>query len=136
MNQKEFTNYIIPKLIRRFPQFCEFCTQKPNDIVDIDYKSPNGELTLWVTTQDKEITIGFNSEPPLHDWHIHMSQLNANTPREELEAAVKLLENILTDGEAIVASNIMGHSLIYDINDIENYKEEGEIIRIVYWSDL
>jgi len=39
MNQKEFTDYIVPKIIDRFPQFKDLCTVKPNDIIDIDYKS-------------------------------------------------------------------------------------------------
>src|SRR4051812_5912444 len=90
MEQQEFTNYIIPKLIERFPQFKGHLTTKPNDIIDIDFKSNKGNLTLWVTTQDREITIGFAGYSDC-DWHMHISLFDANTPDEELHAAIKLI---------------------------------------------
>jgi hypothetical protein len=135
MNQKEFTEYIIPKIIDRFPQFKGLCTTKPNDIIDIDYKSPQGKLILRLTTQAKEVTIGFDSGTKL-DWHVHMNQFGANTPDEELEEAIKRIDNIITDKEIIVYSSVLGYFITDDIEGINKYKEKDEIIETFYWSDL
>ncbi len=135
MEQKEFTNYVTPKIIDRFPQFRGLCTTKSKDIVDIDYKSQRGKLTLWLTTQNKEITIGFTGDTEC-DWHTHMSLFGANTPDEEVEEAIKLIDKILTDKEKIVYSTVLGYFIAGDIEGIEKYKQEDEIIKIFYWSDL
>ena len=120
MEQKHFTDYISPKLIDRFPQLANFCTTKPNNIVDIDYKSPQGKLTLWITTQDQEITVGLTGDMDC-DWHTHMSLFGANTPEEELEAATQLINSILNDQEPIVHSNLNGYFLTDDISALEKY---------------
>ena len=98
MNQKEFTEYTIPKIIARLPSLEDFCTFKPNDIIDIDYKSKKGKLTVWLTTQNIEITIGFTGDTEC-DWHAHMSQFGANTPDEGIRAAIELLDNIINNKE-------------------------------------
>ncbi|MBC7553095.1 MAG: hypothetical protein H7257_03865 [Taibaiella sp.] len=132
MKQQEFTNYIIQELIKSFPQFEGHLTTKPGDIIDIDFKSNNENLTLWVTTQDKEITIGFTGYTEC-DWHTHMSLFGANTPHEELFAAIELIDNILRDKQPIIFSNIKGYFLTdnIDINVVSN-----EAIQILKWSDL
>ena len=135
MEQKEFTNYIIPKIIDRFPQFENLCTIKPNDIIDIDYKSPRGKLTFWLTTQDKEITVGFTGDTEC-DWHTHMSLFGANTPDEELDEAVQLIDSILNGKEKIIYSTVLGYFITDDIDGVDKYKQENEIIKTFYWSDL
>ena len=135
MEQKQFTDYIIPKLIDRFPQFANFCTIKPSDVVDIDYKSSQGKLTLWITTQDKEITVGFTGDMDC-DWHTHMSLFGATTPDEELEAATRLIYGILNDEEPIVHSNLNGYFLTDDINQVEKSLNKNEKVQLFKWSDL
>lgn len=135
MEQKYFTDYIIPKLVDRFPQFAKCCTVKPNDIGDIDYKSPQGKLTLWITTQDKEITVGFTGMPDC-DWHTHMSLFGANTPEEELNAAIHLIHDILNDYEPIIYSNLNGYFLTDDISELGNNLSYNETVQIFRWSEL
>jgi hypothetical protein len=135
MEQKEFTEYIIPKIIDRFPQFKDECTIKHNNIIDIEYKSRKGKLIFWLTTQDKEITVGFKGDTKC-DWHTHMSLFGANIPDKELEEAIKLIDNILTDKEMIVHSTVFGYFITDNINGINKYKQKDEIIKTFYWSDL
>ena len=135
MNQKEFTDYIIPKIIDHFPQFKDLCTAKPNDIVDIDYKSNKGKVTFWLTTQDREITLGFTGDTEC-DWHTHMNLFGANTPDEELQVAIDLIQKIISDKENIVYSNIQGYYLTNNIDEINKYQTTGETFEIFKWSDL
>ncbi len=136
MNQKEFTNYIIPKIIDRFPQFKDLCTAKPNDIIDIDFKSQNGKLTFWLTTQDKEITLGFTGDTEC-DWHIHITPYSEDLPDEQLEIAIDLINNILSGKKKIVHSNISGYSVAdKNIDEILKEQVENEALEIFKWSDL
>ncbi|HEX7902266.1 MAG TPA: hypothetical protein VF487_00205 [Chitinophagaceae bacterium] len=136
MNQKEFTNYIIPKIIDRFPQFKDLCTIKPNDIIDIDYKSNQGKLTFWLTTQDKEVTLGFTGDTDC-DWHTHMSLFGANTPDEELEVVVDFIDKVINDKKLIVHSSIQGYYPTDDtIDEITKEQEQGETLEVFKWSDL
>jgi hypothetical protein len=135
MEQKEFTYYIISKIVERFPQFRELCTKKPNDIIDIDYKSNTSKLTFWLTTQDKEITLGFNSDSGC-DWHTHMSLFGANTPDEELEVAVDFIDSILGDRKKVIHSSIVGYFPTDNVEDEFMNKEKDEVLEVFKWSDL
>ena len=135
MEQKEFTGYIISRITDRFPQFKNSCTTKANEVVDIDFKSRNGKLTLWLTTQDQEVTIGFTGDHEC-DWHTHMSLFNAYTPEEELLTAIDLIENILSDKEVIVHSSLSGYFLANNIENVMNQKKKEEVIVTAYWGDL
>jgi hypothetical protein len=135
MEQKEFTDYIIPKILDRFPRFAEFCINKPGNVIDVEYKSSQGKLTLWITTQDREITAGFTGDTDC-DWHCHMSSLGANKPDEEFESLTELINGILNDQEPIVYSNLHGYSLTEDINEVDKDLDVDEKIRVFKWSEL
>jgi len=135
ISQKEYTDYTIPKLLEYFPQFIEHCVIQPNDVVNIEYLSKNKKLELWITTQDKEITIGLSGKEQLNDWHTHMSLFGANTPDEELREAAILLTAIITDEKVITYSSVSGYFLGRR-EDIEKYRQPGEVIRSYYWSEL
>ncbi len=136
MNQKEFTDYIIPKIIDRFPQFKDFCTDKSNDIIDINYESTNRKLIFWLTTQDREITLGFTHDNK-SDWHIHFTQYTEDVPDEQLESIIEFIKNLLYDEKIIVHSNISGYWVAEDkIDEIIKENEENEIIEFFIWSEL
>lgn len=131
MTQKEFTDFIIPKIIDKFPQLAGLCTTKPDDIIDIDIKSNRGKLIFWVTTQDKEVTLGFTGDTTC-DWHIHMSSYGANTPDEEVEVAINFISDIIFDKKKIIHSNIYG----YYPTDKNVTSDKNELVEISKWSDL
>ena len=135
MEQKEFTEYVIPKLLDIFPQFEKQYTSKPCDIINIECSSPKGKLILRLTTQDREITLGFKVKTKF-GWHIHMNQFGASTPDEEIAVAIQLIDFILTDKEKIIFSNLSGYFITGDIDGLDKYKPENEIISTFFWSDL
>jgi hypothetical protein len=104
-------------------------------VVDIEYKSNKKRLTLWLTTQDEEITIGFTGLETLNDWHTHMSLFGASTPEEEINEAVKLIHNIISDKTPIIYSSVLGYFL-GNINETKEFQEPGEIIESTYWNKL
>ena len=135
MEQKKFTYYVISKMVERFPQLRELCTKKPNDIIDIDYKSNKGKLTFWLTTQDNEITLGFTGDSPC-DWHTHMSLFGANTPEEELEVAIDFIDSIISDRKKIIHSSIEGYFPTDNVEVDFMNNEKGEELQVFKWSDL
>ncbi len=72
MNQIQFSKYVLEGLLKRFPKFINHFRLE-NDIMTIEYPSKTGLLLLWITTQDEEITIGFDNKEGNCDWHTHMS---------------------------------------------------------------
>ena len=132
MNQKELSEYVFTKIIKRFKSLQTF---KYDDIVDIEYKSPKGRIILRLTTQENEITLGFASGKKL-GWHKHMDQFGVNTPDEQLELAFELIEDIIMDKKTIVYSSVKGYFMTDDIEGLEEFKEKDEIIQTFYWSDL
>lgn len=135
MEQKEFTDYIIPKIVDRFPQFRSLFTNRPNDIIDIDHKSDNGKVIFWLTTQDREITLGFTGDTDC-DWHTHMSLFGANTPEEELEFAIDFIDDIISDKKKIIHSSIIGYYPTDNLEDEVANKEKHEVLEVFRWSDL
>lgn len=135
MKQKEFTEYVILKILGEFPQFKDFCTNKPNDIIDIDYKSKNGKIVFWLTTQDNEITLGISGLTEC-DWHTHMSLFRANSPDEEIKVTVEFIKNLFSDELNIVYSNIRGYFLVdKDIEEVDKIENE-ETFETFIWTNL
>ena len=136
MGQKEFTEYIIPKVLDNFPQFKGSCVVKPNDIIDIEYKSNKGKLIFWLTTQDREITLGFTGDTEC-DWHTHMSLFGANTPDEELVGAMDFIDKIINNKKTIVHSSTQGYYPTDDtIDEIKEEREQDESLEFFKWADL
>ena len=90
MNQKEFTEYVIPKLIEYFPQFESYKVDRPGDIADIEIKSLSSKLELWITTQNIEITVGFTGLENLNDWHTHITTYDDEFIDADIADAVQL----------------------------------------------
>lgn len=128
MEQEEYTEYVIPKLLEHFPMFVNDLTVQPDGITDIDHKSRNGKLILWITTQDKEITIGFTSDDK-SDWHTHMNLFGANTPDEEINVAVDIINEIIGDKLLIVHSEEHGYIPYHS-------DEEDKTGPVFKWSEL
>ncbi len=135
MKQKQFTDYVIPKIIDRFPELKNCVVLKSDEIINIDYKSPLGKLTLWLTTQDNEITIGFADDTKF-GWHTHMNMFGAVNPDEEIDEAIELISNILTDQYKIIHSTVLGYFIGGDTDGENKYKQEDEITESFYWSEL
>jgi hypothetical protein len=135
MEQKEFSNFVVPRLLEQFPQFKEVCIYTPNGVVYIAYKSNQGLLTLLISTQDKEITIGFSENENLFGFHTHMSMFGATTPGEEIEEAINLINDIIGDRETIIYSSIEGY-MLGDINEIRKHQQPDELIGTTVWSKL
>ncbi|MSQ48689.1 MAG: hypothetical protein EXR78_09965 [Deltaproteobacteria bacterium] len=62
------------------------------------YESPDGHLTLLVTEEAGDITIGFDDYP----WHTHADLLAAEYGLSESEAVRTFVDQILR-GEAVIA---------------------------------
>jgi hypothetical protein len=135
MTQKEYSDYILDGLLNQFPEFDE-CVSFQNDIATIQIFSKLRMLNFWITTQDSELTIGFEGNDPKWDWHTHMSLFNAYEPDDEIRVASKLIQDILTDKESIICSNKKGYSLVDSIDELMKEKDNDETIDIKKWSEL
>lgn len=134
IEQKQFTEKVVKKLLERFPQFVDHCVQKLSDVVDIEYKSNTGALELYITTQDIEITIGFDGAKKLSDWHIHITTYDESDLDNDIESALDVIDDILSDKSPILHSNLRGYSLHNKDQIVEPQAEE--IIVKKRWSEL
>ena len=111
------------------------CTKRPNNIIDINYQSNKGSLIFWITTENKEITIGFTGDND-GDWHTHMTLFGATTPDEELEIACYFLNDIINDRKKIIHSSIVGYHPTDNVEREITNKAKEEILEVFNWSDI
>jgi hypothetical protein len=123
LNQQEYSDFIQRNLQRIFPSFMDFFRFE-KDVYIIEYQSENKHMTLWVSTQDCEISIGLDKDGECI-WHTHMSQFGAYEPETELNAAVKFINGIF-DGTEIIVTNSKNEVFVTDT--IEESVPDNEFI--------
>ncbi|MEO6148686.1 MAG: hypothetical protein ABIN95_10435 [Mucilaginibacter sp.] len=133
MDQNAFSEYVITALRERFPKLINFKIFDSGEAF-IDYSSPNGKITLRISTQAKEITIGFAKDEKF-GWHIHMNMFEANTPTEEIAAAIKVIDGIISNKETIIFSSLLGYA-VSDEEEVKEYQQPDEVIEKCYWNEL
>jgi len=136
MTQSEYSALAKDYLVAHHPDFAATIQYKDDGSFDCSVKSRKGHLSIWVTTYDKEITIGFEDINGQCDWHTHMSLLNAYEPEEEFASMTKLLKTIQSDTEPVLFSSKNGYTLTDDIEEDIKSKDEDEIMIVYKWSEL
>jgi hypothetical protein len=134
MDQKEFTNYVVSKLLASFPFFTIEQELTENDICKIEYPSKKGTVKLLISTADREITVGFAAGKGLFDWHVHMDMLGAHTEEQSVAIAIELIQEILNDEKIICFSSSNGFYIPWYEENTEEYKLQGDTV--TYWSLL
>jgi len=135
LNQKEFSDFIKNGLLQEFPYFSDYLKTK-NDIITIEYLSPKKTSIFWITTQDLEITIGFDDCDGNCTWHTHMSLYNAYEPKDELTTSIEVIKNIFSGIEILVCES---DSVIYlTKNPEEEIKsnEDNRILEFKKWTEI
>ncbi len=135
VTQKEYSDFVLTGLLERFPRFIDYY-KLDNNILTIDYPSSQRLLSLWITTQNLEITVGFDDKNGQCTWHIHMSQFGANDPDEELKEAINLINGILIGNEIIAFNSTLGYYLTDNPNDDIKNKLNEEILEFKRWNEL
>jgi len=103
LNQQEYSDYIQRNIQQIFPSFSNYFRFE-KDVYIVEFPSDKKNLTLWVSTEDCEITIGLDENGECV-WHNHMSQFGAFEPETELNAVVKFLNDIFDGREKIVTNS-------------------------------
>jgi len=137
MTQQAFTDYIFAALIKRFPAFQLAEMSAATSIQEIHCRSKQEKITLWLSTADKEITLGFAGDTS-NDWHTHMNLSGAQTPEAELEAAIRYIEAIVENKQMIIHSTVYGYfpGDAEDLANSQKHRQEQEHIQTFYWKDL
>ena len=125
MTQENYSIYARKELLSSFPYFSDY-ERFENDVYIVEFPSPHQKVLLWVSTQDKEITIGFDQNEECV-WHMHMSQLGANEIKDELKEVIHLIKRILNGSELIAFDS---EKEIYLTSDT------FENVEIKKWSEL
>ena len=135
VTQKEYSDYVLTGLLEQFPRFIDYY-KLDNDILTIDYPSSQRLLSLWITTQNLETTVGFDGKNGQCTWHVHMSQFGANEHDEELKEAINLINGILIGNEIIAFNSTFGYYLTDNPNDDIKNKHNDEILEFKRWNEL
>lgn len=135
MNQKEYSDNILDRILKVFPQFIDYYSYK-DDVVIIEFPSPAASVKLWISTQDTELTIGLEGKEPKWDWHTHMSLFGAYKPDDEFREASQLIKNIFSGYEYIVCNSELGYSIADNPDESIDNRKDNEIVEIKRWDDL
>lgn len=136
MNQKDISDIVILEVVNSFPQLKNTQTVREDYTIDVKLKSIHGKITLWLTTQNSQITIGFNVAEGKFDWHTHIDVLNREKDDRSFKEAINIINSIITDKSIIIYSSILGYFPTDNDEGIYEYKQEDEIIEVYRWSDL
>lgn len=130
LTQKEYSDKLTDYLNSNFSHI-KFIRKVHGDfIVDFEIKSPLHRLTLWISSMNKEISVGFEDSDGSSDWHTHMSLFGANTPYEQLKAMSDLVINIFNGTEKVVFNSTDGYFLT------DKLEEETKKIILMEWTEL
>ncbi|MFV8837414.1 hypothetical protein [Salinimicrobium soli] len=125
MTQENYSMYARKELLSSFPYFSDY-ERFENDVYIVEFPSPHQTVLLWVSTQDKEITIGFDQNKDCV-WHMHMSQLGANEIQDELKEVIHLIKRIINGSELIAIDSEKEIYLTSDTFENEKIKKWNEL---------
>ncbi len=131
LNQQEYSEYIFKDFQDNFPEFLD-CYRFETDELIVEYPSHNESLTLWISTQDCELTVGFDQTGQCV-WHTHMSLFGAYEPEDELREAVKFIKGIFAGTQKIVSNS---KNEIYVTDTPEEIDETENQVEIRTWNDF
>ena len=134
LNQKEFSDFIQKGILKEFPYLFDY-TKSKDDIITIEYPSSKKIATFWITTQDLEVTIGFDNTDGNCCWHTHMSLYGAYEPVDELKTSIDLTKRIFDGVEILVCEC---DSIIYltDNPEEEIRKNKKRILEFKKWNEI
>ena len=98
-----------------------------------EHRSPDGALTLVISLEDDENTIGFEG----FEWHTHADLLAADTDLTPEEATQRFVEDVVSN-HAIIAVLKLGNRIrdVWVTEDIDKeirYQQPDEEIEFRYW---
>ena len=131
LDQEEYSDYIQRNLEQIFPEFLDYYRFE-KDVYIVEYPSPKKDLVLWISTQDYEITVGFDIDGECV-WHTHMSLFGAYEPESELNAMVKYIKGIFEGREIIVTNS---ENKIYVTDTPEETTESDDKVILKQWKDF
>jgi len=131
LDQQEYSDYIQRNLEQIFPEFSDYYRFE-KDVYIVEYPSPKKDLVLWISTQDYEITVGFDIDGECV-WHTHMSLFGAYEPESELNAMVKYIKGIFEGREIIVTNS---ENKIYVTDTPEETTESDDKVILKQWKDF
>lgn len=136
IDQQEYTHLLKECLSNNFESLNLKTKPHDDNSIDFEIESPSKELKLWISSMNREISIGFEDKNGISDWHTHMSLFGANFPNEQLTLMTELVNHILTGNEKIAHSSVHGFYLTDDYeNELKN-KIEKEEIYLKEWNEL
>lgn len=131
LNQQEYSDYILKGFRVNFPEFLD-CYRFETDVLIVEYPSLKNSLTLWISTQDIELTVGFDQSGQCV-WHTHMSLFGAYEPEDELREAVKFIKGIFAGNQKIVSNS---KNEIYMTDTPEEIDETENDVELRTWKDF
>lgn len=127
LTQQEFSELALQYITQHHAEFLPTVRNMENGSFDCTFKSPQGKLSLYIATYNREITIGFVDDTEFTDWHTHMSVWGCNEPEEELAMMTTIIHKITSGREPVVYGPESGYSLRDNIDPNET---------VYRWSDL
>lgn len=135
LSQLEYSNLLKDCLKSNF-ELINWNEKSQEDFsIDFEIENPSKELRLWISSMNKEISIGFEDKKGTTNWHAHMSSLGANFPKEQLDIMIKIVNKIISGNEKIVCNSKNGYYLTYNIEKDKIDEENNDLI-LKNWKEI
>ncbi|GET25387.1 hypothetical protein [Prolixibacter sp. NT017] len=135
LSQQEYSDIIKTGLLTRFPEFKRF-VRYVDDVLIIEIPSPMKTQLFWISTQDMEITIGFDNANGDCSWHTHMSLYGAYEIDDELRTLIHLLTDIFEGNELLVLEDNEVIYLTKNPEDELKNNEDNKILDFKKWNEI
>lgn len=131
MELNSYSATIERRLLTEFPELEDSVKpEQPAGCLLIEHPSPHADVSLFISTEDDEITIG------LDGWHGHMYVGGDDAEEYEIANAIDLIRSILTDQVVVVFKTKHGRWIGSSLIRVDEQVslEEGVEIRLSRWT--
>lgn len=134
ISQEHFSKLIEALFKERLPEFYPSIKYKVDDSFYCELRNPSNEISIWITTENSEITIGVKVPNGNSDIHTHISCYEEDDIEDSFNYMVDMINGIRT-----------GKIIIYQIEnsfykwtksiDAVIKKEKGKEIKLLSWTN-
>lgn len=102
MNQSLYSDIALKYITENHADFLKNIDFKEDQSFDCSIKSKKGKRFLWIATYNCELTIGFENEEGICDWHFHIGASGDRNQMEELKEMSRALDEILKNQKIFI----------------------------------
>jgi hypothetical protein len=134
MNQITFSNIVRDYLAKEYPTFLKNITYHDDGSFDCTLQNSNGEFSVWIATENSEITLGLQAPDGTSNCHTHMRFYDEES-YEQLETMKNYFEKIFSNKLLFMHSSLSGYTWTENVEQELKKKKKNESIQFFKWKE-